>query len=60
MKFQMFNPVLEKPEEPEIKLPTSIGSLKKQEREAVLRWERNRMGEDHFLPHKFIKRTFEC
>jgi len=28
---QMFKPVLEKAEEPEIKLPTSAGSLKKQE-----------------------------
>ena len=28
--FQMFNLDLEKTEEPEIKLPTSIGSLKKQ------------------------------
>ena len=31
MKFQMFTLDLEKAEEPEIKLPTSIGSLKKQE-----------------------------
>ena len=31
MKFQMFKLVLEKAEEPEIKLPTSVGSLKKQE-----------------------------
>ena len=31
MKFQMFNLVLEKVEEPEIKLPTSAGSWKKQE-----------------------------
>ena len=31
MNFQMFKLVLEKAEEPEIKLPTSIGSLKKQE-----------------------------
>ena len=31
MKFQMFKLVLEKPEEPEIKLPTSSGSSKKQE-----------------------------
>ena len=30
-KFQMFKLGLEKPEEPEIKLPTSTGSLKKQE-----------------------------
>ena len=30
MNFQMFKLVLEKAEEPEIKLPTSIGSLKKQ------------------------------
>ena len=31
MNFQMFKQVLEKAEEPEIKLPTSTGSLKKQE-----------------------------
>ena len=31
VKFQMFQLVLEKVEEPEIKLPTSAGSLKKQE-----------------------------
>ena len=30
MNFQMFKLVLVKAEEPEIKLPTSIGSLKKQ------------------------------
>ena len=31
MNFQMFKLDLEKPEESEIKLPTSVGSLKKQE-----------------------------
>jgi len=31
MNFQMFNLVLEKAEEPEIKFPTSAESLKKQE-----------------------------
>ena len=31
MKFQMFKLDLEKAEEPEIKLPTPIGSLKNQE-----------------------------
>ena len=31
MNFQMFKLVLEKPEESEIKLPTSVGSSKKQE-----------------------------
>ena len=31
VNFQMFKLVLEKPEEPEIKLPTSAGSSKKQE-----------------------------
>ena len=31
VNFQMFKLDLEKAEEPEIKLPTSIGSLKKQE-----------------------------
>ena len=32
MNFQMFKLVSEKPEEPEIKLSTSVGSLKKQEK----------------------------
>ena len=31
MKFQMFKLDLEKTEEPDIKLPTSVGSSKKQE-----------------------------
>ena len=31
VNFQMFKLVLEKAEEPEIKLPTSVGPLKKQE-----------------------------
>ena len=31
MNFQMFKLDLEKAEEPQIKMPTSIGSLKKQE-----------------------------
>ena len=31
MNFQMFKLVLEKAEKPEIKLPTSVGSSKKQE-----------------------------
>ena len=31
LNFQMFKPILEKAEEPEIKLPTSAGSWKKQE-----------------------------
>ena len=31
MNFQMFKLDLEKAEEPEVKLPTSVGSLKKQE-----------------------------
>ena len=31
MNFQMFKPDLEKAEEPENKLPTSVGSSKKQE-----------------------------
>ena len=34
VNFQMFKLVLEKAEEPEIKLPTSIGSLKKQKQES--------------------------
>ena len=35
MKFQMFKLVLGKAEEPEIKLPTSAGSSKKQENSRV-------------------------
>ena len=35
MNFQMFKLVLEKAEEPETKLPTSAGSLKKQESRLV-------------------------
>jgi len=31
MNFQMFKLFVEKAEEPEIKLPTSVGSYKKQE-----------------------------
>jgi len=31
MNFQMFKLLLEKPEEPEIKMPTSVGSSRKQE-----------------------------
>ena len=31
MNFQMFKVDLEEAEEPEVKLPTSVGSLKKQE-----------------------------
>ena len=37
VKFQMFKLVLEKAEEPEIKLPTSAGSSKKQESEEELK-----------------------
>ena len=36
VNFQMFKLVLEKAEEPEIKLPTSVGSLKKQEKNIYL------------------------
>ena len=36
MTFQMFKLVLEKAEEPEIKLPISTGSLKKQELQTII------------------------
>ena len=36
MKFQMFKLDLEKAEEPEIKMPTSAGSSKKQESSRVI------------------------
>ena len=36
VKFQMFKLVLEKAEEPESKLPASVGSLKKQEKYLLL------------------------
>ena len=39
MNFQMFKLVLEKTEEPEIRSPTSVGSLKKNAFDSVLmRW----------------------
>ena len=40
MNFQMFKLNLEQAEEPEIKLPTSVGSLKKQEssRKKIYLW----------------------
>jgi len=37
-KFQMFKLVLEKAEEPEIKLPTSVGSSKMQESSFRMDW----------------------
>ena len=39
MNFQMYKLVLEKAEEPEIKLPTSAGSSKKQESSRKTTWE---------------------
>ena len=39
MNFQMFKLVLEKAEEPEIKLPTSAGSWKKQESSIFLLYD---------------------
>ena len=50
MNFQMFNLDLEKAEEPEIKLPTSAGSLKKQES------SRNNF---YFCFTDYVK-TFDC
>ena len=41
MNFQMFKLDLEKAEEPEIKLPTSIGNLKKQEQLKKQEFQRN-------------------
>ena len=41
MNFQMFRLDLEKAEEPEIKLPTSTGNLKKQEQLKKQEFQRN-------------------
>ena len=38
MNFQMFNLVLEKAEEPEIKLPTSAGSKQESSRKNIYFW----------------------
>ena len=51
MNFQMFNLVLEKAEEPEIKLPTFTGSSKKQESSRKTTWEA------HFPHDLFILHT---
>ena len=40
MNFQMYKLVLEKAEEPEIKLPTSAGSSKKQESSITVLWQK--------------------
>ena len=48
MNFQMFKLVLEKAEEPEIKLPTSAGSSKKHfgfVMENMLEWNKSRIEE---------------
>ena len=37
-----------------------IAAMNLKDAEVVLRWLKNRRNRaDHFLPHKFIKRTFE-
>ena len=60
VNFQMFKLVLEKAEEPEIKLPTSVGSLKKQESSrkpsisALLTRPKLSLG-DHNKPWKILK-----
>ena len=50
VNFQMFKLVLEKAEEPEIKLPTSAGSLKKQEKKKMKKKERKSKG----IPEKHL------
>ena len=66
----MYKLDFEKTEEPEIKLPISAASYKKQERGAVLRWQRNRTRRPLSPPQihqknisvlsKFHKTTSEC
>ena len=54
MNFQIFKLDLEKAEEARIKLVTSVGSSKKQEKDGGgIGWG------DHFLFYKFIERTTE-
>ena len=61
MNFQMFKLVLEKAEEPEIKLPTSAGSWKKQESSrktsicALLTMSKPLTVMDHNKPWKILK-----
>ena len=61
VNFQMFKLVLEKAEEPEIKLPTSVGSLKKQESSrktstsVLLTMPKPFDGEDHHRLWKILK-----
>ena len=64
MNFHMFKLDLEKAEEPDIKLPTSAVSSKKQGRRKTPDWGRSQDGGgigrgDHFLFYKFIERTTE-
>ena len=50
MNFQIFKLVLEKAEEPEIKLPISAGSLKKQKR----------VSEKHYFCFIDYAKAFDC
>ena len=49
MNFQMFRLDLEKAEEPEIKLPTSVGSLKKEESSRKRSKKKKKEKEKHLL-----------
>ena len=49
MNFQMFRLDLEKAEEPEIKLPTSVGSLKKEESSRKTSKKKKKEKEKHLL-----------
>ena len=56
MNFLMFKLVLEKAEEPEIKLPTSAGSLKKQE---SFRKKKQKTKNIYFCFIDYVK-AFDC
>ena len=62
VNFQMFKLVLEKAEEPEIKLPTSVGSSKKQEFQksiyfCIIDYTKAFDCVDHNKPWKILKET---
>ena len=59
MNFQMFKLILEKAEEPEIKLPTSFGSLKKQGRSRKKKKTENITKNIYFCFNGYAK-IFDC
>ena len=60
MNFQMFKVVLGKAEEPETKLPTSAGSLKKQDSSTKTNKQTNKQTKNIYFCFIDYAKTFDC